>query len=56
MRVSRGDVPRIDAIEIAGVQRVNAAVVTRYLQQLVGAPLDTAAVNRDLLLAFGDGD
>jgi NTE family protein len=56
VRVLRGEVPRIDAIEIAGVQRVNTAVVTRYLQQLVGAPLDTTALNRDLLRSFGDGD
>jgi NTE family protein len=54
--VRTGPVPRIDAIEIAGTERVNAAAVTRYLQQLVGAPLDTVALNRDLLRAFGDGD
>ena len=53
--VSRGQVPRIDDIEIAGVERVNATAVSRYLQQLAGAPLDTAVLNRDLLRAFGDG-
>ena len=56
VQVQRGSVPRIDAIEIAGVQRVNTAVVTRYLEQQQGAPLNTTALNRDLLRAFGDGD
>jgi NTE family protein len=49
------DVPRIDAIEIAGLGRVNPAVVQRYLQQPLGEPLDTEALNRDLLRAYGDG-
>ncbi len=56
MTVRDAPVPRVDEIEIAGGQRVNAAVVTRYLQQLVGAPLDTEALNRDLLRAYGDGN
>ncbi len=55
INVRRGQAPRIDAIEIAGAQRVNAAAVSRYLQQQTGAPLDTQALNRDLLRAYGDG-
>jgi NTE family protein len=53
--VARGKVPLIDDIEIAGVERVNAAAVARYLRQLAGAPLNTGVLNRDLLRAFGDG-
>jgi NTE family protein len=56
MRVQRGSVPRIDEIEIAGVQRVHAAAVQRHLQQQAGQPLDTKSLNRDLLRAYGDGD
>lgn len=46
---------RVDAVEIAGLKRVNPATVARYVQQKPGEPLDTAALNRDLLRAFGDG-
>ena len=53
--VRERDVPRIDAVEIAGLTRVNPAVVQRYLGQRDGAPLDTQALNRDLLRAYGDG-
>ncbi|MFY9511423.1 MAG: patatin, partial [Rubrivivax sp.] len=45
----------IDAIEITGLQRVNPEAVGRHLQQRVGQPLDTDALNRDLLRAYGDG-
>ncbi len=47
--------PRVDEIEVAGMQSVNPATLTRYLAQKVGAPLDTAGLNRDLLRAYGDG-
>jgi NTE family protein len=56
MAVRERDVPRIDAVEIAGTLRVNPEVVLRYLEQRGGAPLDTATLNRDLLRAYGDGD
>ncbi len=46
---------RIDAIEVAGLNKVNPATLTRYLQQKIGAPLDTPGLNRDLLRAYGDG-
>jgi NTE family protein len=48
-------IPRIDGVEIAGLSRVNPAVVMRYLEQQDGAPMDTATLNRDLLRAYGDG-
>ncbi len=53
--VRERDVPRIDSVEIAGLARVNPAVVLRYLEQRDGAPMDTATLNRDLLRAYGDG-
>lgn len=53
--VRERDVPRIDEVEIAGLGRVNPEVVRRYLEQRDGQPLDTQALNRDLLRAYGDG-
>lgn len=49
------DVPRIDAIDITGLNAVNPAVVTRYVTQKVGEPLDVSTLNRDLLRAYGEG-
>ena len=45
----------VDAIEIAGLQTVNAAAVSRYVEQKVGESLDVTKLNRDLLRAYGDG-
>ena len=45
----------VDAIEIAGLHTVNAAAVSRYLEQKVGESLDVTKLNRDLLRAYGDG-
>lgn len=53
--VRERDVPRVDEVEIAGLDRVNPEVVRRYLEQRDGAPLDTNRLNRDLLRAYGDG-
>lgn len=53
--VRERDVPRVDAIEIEGLQRVNPAVMQRYVEQQDEAPLDTHTLNRDLLRAYGDG-
>ncbi len=55
MSVRERDLPRIDEVEIAGLSRVNPEVLRRYVEQQGGAPLDTAALNRDLLRAYGDG-
>jgi len=51
----RPDAQRIDAIEIAGLKRVNPETISRYLQQRTGEALDTDTLNRDLLRAYGDG-
>jgi NTE family protein len=53
--VRQRTVPRIDEIEIAGLQRVNPEVLRRYVEQQRGQALDIAALNRDLLRAYGDG-
>ncbi len=45
----------VDAIEIAGLHTVNAAAVSRYVEQKVGESLDVTKLNRDLLRAYGDG-
>lgn len=45
----------VDAIEINGLHTVNAAAVSRYMEQKVGETLDVAHLNRDLLRAYGDG-
>ncbi len=49
------DRPLVDAVVIAGLQKVNPETVRRYLQQQVDQPLDTQGLNRDLLRAYGDG-
>jgi NTE family protein len=48
-------VPMVDEIQIAGMLRTSPAVVQRYLEQRVGTPLDTTALDRDLMRAYGDG-
>lgn len=45
----------IDGIEIAGLQTVSPAAVSRHLEQKPGTLLDVATLNRDLLRAYGDG-
>jgi NTE family protein len=55
MAVRQRTVPRIDAVEIAGLSRVNPEVLRRYIEQKDGAPLDVETLNRDLLRAYGDG-
>jgi NTE family protein len=47
--------PRVDEIEIAGLKQVNPEAVRRHIQQREGEPLDTEALNKDLLRTFGDG-
>jgi NTE family protein len=50
-----GAPPRVDAIEIAGLDRVNPEALARHIAQRVGEPLDVAGLHRDLLRAYGDG-
>lgn len=47
--------PPIDTVEIVGLQRVNPAMVERYLQAREGDTIRTGSINRDLLRMYGDG-
>lgn len=46
---------RVDEIEVAGLGRVNQAAVDWHISQKTGEPLDTDALNADLLRVYGDG-
>ena len=47
--------PRVDAIEIVGMEHVNPADVSRQIAQKPGEALDTATLNEDLLRVYGEG-
>jgi NTE family protein len=55
LRPERGPVPQVDEIRIVDTPLVQPAVVSRYIGQPLGEPLDTARLNRELLRAYGDG-
>jgi NTE family protein len=55
IRPPRRAAPRVDEIEIVGLERVNPEAVRRHIQQKEGEPLDTEQLNQDLLRVFGDG-
>jgi NTE family protein len=48
--------PRIDAIEITGLKRVNPDAVRRHLSQQPGEPLDSTRLAHDLVRIYGEGD
>ncbi|MBL8332525.1 MAG: patatin-like phospholipase family protein [Rubrivivax sp.] len=48
--------PRVDAIEITGLERVHPEVVRRHIRQQSGEMLDTSRLGRDLVRVFGEGD
>lgn len=47
--------PRVDEVQIAGLQRVNPEAVRRHLHVQPGDVLDTAQLERDLQRVYGDG-
>jgi len=47
--------PRVDAVEVAGLVRVNPEAVARHLSQRTGEPLDAERLQRELLRVYGDG-
>ncbi|GMV46660.1 MAG: patatin [Pseudomonadota bacterium] len=53
--VHRRDVPRIDEVQIAGLERVGDAAVRRHVRQRAGAPLERAVLEEDVLRIYGDG-
>jgi NTE family protein len=48
-------VPQIDEVQVAGLLRADESLVTRWIQQRAGKPLDMPELTRDLGRAFGDG-
>ncbi|MEN9628392.1 MAG: hypothetical protein RJA10_1619, partial [Pseudomonadota bacterium] len=48
--------PRVDAIEIAGLSRVQPDIVRRHLRQEAGQTLDSIRLSRDLVRVYGEGD
>lgn len=47
--------PRIDQVEVAGLGRVNPAVIDRHLHAKPGNTIRPVEINRDLLRMYGDG-
>jgi NTE family protein len=50
----RGPPLRVDAIEVSGLPQLHPAAVLRHVTQPLGQPLNTQALNRDLLRIYGD--
>jgi len=48
--------PRVDAVEVAGLARVQPENVLRHLQQQAGQPLDVQRLAADLVRVQGEGD
>ena len=55
IEVRRRSSPRIDEIQIVGLQKVNPAVVERHLHVEPGQTIRPSEINRDLLRVYGDG-
>lgn len=53
--VARKSSPRIDAIEVDGLTRVNAEALLRHLHVQPGETIRPTVINRDLLRMYGDG-
>lgn len=53
--VARRPTPSVDAIEIAGLEKVNPVALTRHLRQRPGNQVDATTLNQDLLRVYGDG-
>jgi NTE family protein len=56
LKVQNVALPRIDEIQIVGLQRVNPANVARHLHVRVGEQLDTQQLDRDIGRIYGDGN
>lgn len=46
---------RIEEVQVVGLKHPDERLVRRHIEQQAGQPLNTAALNRDLMRAFGDG-
>ena len=49
------ELPIVDEIQVAGLLRVDEALVRRRISRQPGLRLDSAALSRDLARAYGDG-
>ena len=55
IQLAKREAPRVDEVQIAGLKRVNPAVVERYLQTKPGDTVNPTEVDADLMRAYGDG-
>lgn len=55
IEVRRRESPRIDAIEVVGLDRVNAGALARHLTSEPGDTIRPSVINRELLRMYGDG-
>lgn len=55
IEVRRRESPRIDAVEIAGLNRINPAALERHLSSEPGQTIRPSVINRELLRMYGDG-
>ncbi len=53
--VGERELPRIAEVQVAGLLRVDEALVRRWIAQREGQPLDPDALARDIGRAYGDG-
>ncbi len=53
--VDERELPRIAEVQVAGLLRVDEALVRRWIAQREGQPLDPDALARDIGRAYGDG-
>ena len=55
IEVRRRESPRIDAVEIVGLNRINSAALERHLSSAPGQTIRPSVINRELLRMYGDG-
>ena len=55
IEVRRRTSPRIDEVQIVGLNKVNPAAVERHLHVEPGQTIRPSEINRDLLRMYGDG-
>lgn len=55
IEVRRRNSPRVDGIEIVGLDRANQGVIERHLSVQPGEVIRPSVINRDLLRMYGDG-
>jgi NTE family protein len=56
LRAAPLPMPRIDRVEVAGLQYVNPELVLKHVHVRPGAPLDTVQLEQDIAEIYGEGD